>query len=71
MNKYIEAIAAKEGKDPMEIYNEIQEAINHAWATTDKKTRNAQLGLTGRLNPPTPDELIAAIIDRTLAGVGE
>lgn len=66
MNKYIEAIAAREGISPMEVYEEIQKAIDLAWASADKKTRNAQLGLTGRLSPPTQEELIDAIIERSL-----
>lgn len=64
MNKYIEAVAAREGRDPMEIYTEIQNAINYAWETANSATGRAQLGLIGDREVPTVDQLIAAIQDR-------
>ena len=64
MNKYIEAIAAREGRDPMEIYTEMQTAINCAWQQSDTKTDRAQLGLIGNREVPSVDQLIAAIQDR-------
>lgn len=64
MNKYIHEIAAKEGKDPMEIYTEIQTAINYAWENADPTTGRAQLALMGDRGVPTVDQLIVAIQDR-------
>lgn len=64
MNKYIEAIAAREGRNPMEIYNEIQNAINIAWENANSRTGRAQLGLMGDRGVPTVDLLMAAIQDR-------
>lgn len=58
----LEAIAAREGKPPEEIRQAIQEAINTAWASDNPQHRQAQKKLTGRQTAPTPEELIAAII---------
>ena len=62
MNPYIEAIAAREGKTPEEIYNAIQEAVDTAWASTDPQHRQAQKTLTGSHTAPTVDELIGALV---------
>ena len=64
MNKYIETMAAKEGRDPIEIYTEIQSAINYAWEKADPGTSSAQLGLIGNREVPNVDQLIAAIQNR-------
>ena len=66
MNPYIEAIAAREGKTPEEIYEAIQSAVDAAWASTDPQHRQAQQRITGGLKAPTPEELICALIIKTL-----
>ena len=58
----LEAIAAREGKTPEAIRQAIQEAINAAWASDNPEHRQAQQKLTGGQTAPTPEELIAAII---------
>lgn len=66
MNPYIEAIAAREGKTPEEIYKAIQEAVDAAWASPDPQHRHAQKTLTGGHTAPTVDELIGALVIKAL-----
>lgn len=66
MNPYIEAIAAREGKTPEEIYNAIQEAVDAAWASPDPQHRQAQKKLTGGSTAPSVDDLIGALVIKAL-----
>ena len=66
MNPYIEAIAAREGKTPEEIYSAIQEAVDAAWASDNPQHRHAQKTLTGGHTAPTADELIDALVIKAL-----
>lgn len=45
----------------MNVYQEIQKAIDQAWATADPATKQRQIELVGDSHIPTPDELIALI----------
>lgn len=62
MNPYIEAIAAREGKTPEEIYEAIQSAVDAAWASDNTQHRQAQKKLIGGHTAPTADELIGALV---------
>lgn len=45
----------------MTVYEEIQVAIDFAWATTDPETKQRQLELVGDSHKPTPEELVFLI----------
>lgn len=51
----------------MTVYEEIQAAIDLAWATGDPEVRQRQADLVGDSHIPTPEELIFAIVARILA----
>lgn len=46
----------------MTVYQEIQEAINHAWTTSDPKVRQRQEELVGDSHIPSPEELVFSIV---------
>ena len=51
----------------MTVYEEIQAAIDHAWATGDPETKLRQIELVGDTHKPTPEELIFLISAKILA----
>lgn len=51
----------------MTIYEEIQAAIDYAWATADPQTKQQQAKLIGDSHKPTPEELIFSISARILS----
>lgn len=51
----------------MTIHEEIQEAISHAWATSDPVAKRRQEELIGDSHIPTPEELIFSIIAKIFA----
>lgn len=51
----------------MTVYEEIQAAIDYAWATADPQTRQHQLDLIGDSHKPTPEELIFLISAKILS----
>lgn len=48
----------------MNVYEEIQAAIELAWATTDSETRQRQTELVGDTHTPTPEELIRIVAQK-------
>ena len=51
----------------MTIYEEIQAAIDYAWATEDPQVKLNQTALIGDSHKPTPEELIFCICSRIFA----
>ena len=58
MKKYFEALAARDGKTPQEVYMSIQKLIDTAWASTDQIIIQNQIRLFGSRRKPTPEELV-------------
>ena len=54
----IATVAMKQGISVAQCRNNIQEAIDHAWATTDPEVRFQQIRLVGDCHTPTPEEFI-------------
>lgn len=64
----IELLAVREGKQPEEIYAEIQSAIDVTWA--NRTNRLAIIALTGHLRKPTVEELIRVIVAKVVRDHG-
>ena len=51
----------------MTVYEEIQAAIDLAWATEDPAVRQSQVNLVGDSHKPTPEELVLLISAKILS----
>lgn len=51
----------------MTVYEEIQAAIDYAWATEDPQVKLNQVALIGDIHKPTPEELIFCIYSKIFA----
>lgn len=63
MNRYIQIIAAREGKKPEEIREAIQEALELAWSSDDSNHIQARKKLTDSPTAPNPEDFIAAVVE--------
>ena len=61
MNRYVQIIAAREGKTSEEVLRDIQRTLELAWSSDDPQHRRAREKLSGSPTAPNLDDFIAAI----------
>ena len=62
MNRYVQIIAAREGKPSEEVLRDIQRALELAWSSDDPQHIQARKKLTGSPTAPNLEEFIAVVV---------
>ena len=61
MNRYVQIIAAREGKTSEEVLRDIQRALELAWSSDDPQHRRAREKLIDSPTAPNPEAFIVAV----------